>query len=71
MASPGTQTVNETVGAIPPPPGVTPNFTNPVYHSGAIIPLSAVFITLATIFLAIRIYTKAVILKVFGLEDCE
>ncbi|KAI4236121.1 MAG: hypothetical protein L6R40_006246 [Gallowayella cf. fulva] len=57
-------------GAVPAPPGVEPNFTNPVYHSGGIVPITAIFVTLSTVFLAIRIYTKAHIIKVFGLEDC-
>lgn len=57
-------------GAVPPPPGVEPNFTNPVYRSAGIVPITAVFVTLSTVFLAVRTYTKAHIIKVFGLEDC-
>ena len=60
-----------TVGAVPPPPGVKPNFKNPAYISGGIVPLSAVFVTLSTLFLAIRLYTKLRIIKVFGSEDCK
>lgn len=57
-------------GAVPPPPGVEPNFTNPVYRSAGIVPITAVFVTLSTAFLAVRTYTKAHIIKIFGLEDC-
>ena len=56
-------------GIIPPPVGVEANFVNPIYHSGGIVPITAVFVTLSTVFLALRIYTKVRIIKVFGLED--
>ncbi|KAL8898003.1 MAG: hypothetical protein Q9192_002307 [Flavoplaca navasiana] len=56
-------------GIIPPPAGVEANFVNPEYRSGGIVPITAVFFTLSTVFLALRIYTKARIIKVFGLED--
>ncbi len=59
------------VGAYPAPPGVTPNFKNPDYFSGGIVPISAVFLTLSTLFLAARLYTKLKIIKVFGSEDCR
>ncbi|KAL8877571.1 MAG: hypothetical protein Q9198_004436 [Flavoplaca austrocitrina] len=56
-------------GIIPPPAGVEANFVNPEYRSGGIVPIIAVFFTLSTVFLALRIYTKARIIKIFGLED--
>ncbi|CAL8576420.1 hypothetical protein XPA_002305 [Xanthoria parietina] len=56
-------------GFVPPPPGVEPNFTNPDYRSAGIVPITAVFVTLSTAFLAVRTYTKAHIIKIFGLED--
>lgn len=58
-------------GVFPPPPGVEPNFTNPIYRSAGIVLLTAIFVPLSTSFLAIRIYTKVHIIKVFGLEDCQ
>ena len=70
MASPDTQTVTD-IGIIPPPDGVTPNFIDPEYSSGGIVPICAVFLTLSTIFLVLRVYTKAHIIKIFGLEDCQ
>lgn len=57
-------------GVVPPPPGITPNYAHPAYHSGGIVPLACVFIPLAAIFMALRVYTKVRIIKVFGLEDC-
>ena len=59
------------VGAFPPPPGVTPNFAHPDYISGGVVPISAVFLTLSTLFVAARLYTKLKITKVFGSEDCR
>ncbi|KAL8824680.1 MAG: hypothetical protein Q9170_008079 [Blastenia crenularia] len=56
-------------GVVPPPPGVKFNLQSPDYHSGGIIPLVYVFITLAAIFMGLRVYTKARISKVFGLDD--
>ena len=63
--------MSKDVGVIPPPPGVTPNFEHPAYHSGGIVPIAAVFIPLAAIFMILRVYTKLRIIRVFGLEDCE
>ena len=57
------------VGSAPPPPGVTPNFVNPEYRSGGIVPISAVFTILSTVFLVLRLYTKIGIVHLFGLED--
>ncbi|KAI4267330.1 MAG: hypothetical protein LQ337_008409 [Flavoplaca oasis] len=58
-------------GVVPPPAGVEANFVNPEYRSGGIVPITAVFVTLSTVFLALRIYTKARIIKIFGLEDAK
>ncbi|KAL9597906.1 MAG: hypothetical protein Q9219_004859 [cf. Caloplaca sp. 3 TL-2023] len=68
MASPAGLPPDQ-IGVVPPPPGITPNFKNPQYHSGGIVPLACVFIPLAAIFMALRVYTKVRIIKVFGLED--
>ena len=58
-------------GAVPPPPGETPNFVNPEYNPGGTVPVSAIFLTLSTIALSLRIYTKARVVKIFGAEDCK
>ncbi len=54
--------------AMPPPPGVTPNFVNPsnLRQPG----LVAVQITLATIAVAMRLYTKKFIVRRMLVEDC-
>lgn len=69
--APQAGTYSDKAGAVPPPPGVTPNFLHPAYHAGGIVPLAAVFIPLAAIFMFLRVYTKVRIIKVFGLEDCK
>ncbi|KAI9798474.1 MAG: hypothetical protein M1833_004740 [Piccolia ochrophora] len=57
------------VGVIPPPPGVTANFVNPESNAWQDYPPAAVALFLSTLFLAIRLYTKARILHMWGLED--
>ena len=56
-------------GIFPAPPGVTPNYVNPEVRSFGIVPLGALFTTLSTIFLALRLYTKARIIRIFGWDD--
>lgn len=56
-------------GIFPAPPGVTPNYTNPEIRSFGIVPLGALFTTLSTIVLALRLYTKARIIRIFGWDD--
>lgn len=56
-------------GIFPPPPGVTANFVNPPQHTNGLVPLIGVFLTLSTIFLALRLYTKAFLLRILGWED--
>ena len=56
-------------GIFPAPPGVTPNFDHPIQRTDGLIPLIAIFVPLSTIFLALRLYTKAKIIKILGWED--
>ena len=59
----------EPPGFVPPPPGIKANFDNPEHDTGGLIPLVAVFLSISTILLALRLYTKAVLIKIFGVED--
>lgn len=59
----------EPPGFFPPPPGVETNFVNPEQNLAGLVPLICVFVPLSTIFLALRVYTKARIIRVFGWED--
>ncbi|KAL8830373.1 MAG: hypothetical protein Q9170_005754 [Blastenia crenularia] len=56
-------------GLFPPPPGVTANFTNPPIRTDGIKPLVSIFLPLSFLFLVLRLYTKARIIKLVGLED--
>lgn len=55
--------------AAPPPPGVTPNFTNPSGSEYEIYSVSIALCVTASLVLLARLYTRAYILRVFGLDD--
>ncbi|SLM40448.1 hypothetical protein LPUS_11260 [Lasallia pustulata] len=55
--------------AMPPPPGVTPNFDHPLSaYPAQIVPLT-LFITIATIAVLMRMYTKLFLVRSVVLED--
>ena len=60
------------VGALAPPPGVTPNFEHP---QGSIkkynVVAYALGVPVITIFVAVRLYVKAYIIRAIHPEDCE
>ena len=60
-----------TKGAIAPPTDMTPNFVNPDYVSGGIVPISIVCLFFSSVLLTLRIYTKIRLVKVFRKEDCK
>jgi hypothetical protein len=60
-----------TTPALEPPPGVTPNFIGQYTRQISYIGTSAACLSLATIGIVIRIFTKVFILKQVYLEDCE
>ena len=63
---------NEISGsAIPPPPGITPNLVNPSDHTKESIILHTVCLTLVTIAVGIRLYTRALITRKIGADDCK
>ena len=60
-----------TSAALPPPPGVIPNLSNP--ESGprtAFLAGNIICITVPTILVIFRVYVKANIVKDFRLADC-
>lgn len=60
------------VGAIPPPPGVTPNFENPEDVLYTINLVSQILsMVIITVFLALRVYVKMRVAPPFLLDDCE
>ena len=58
------------LGALPPPEGVTPNFVNPYSIQPALIGTLVAALSVSTIFVFLRMYTKLFIRKSTGLEDC-
>ena len=52
-----------------PPPGVKPNFVDPPSLKGSVIAVNVVFMALATTVVALRIYTRRVLIKRFGWDD--
>lgn len=59
------------IGALPPPPGVTPNFMNPYSIGDGLKAAGILFVVLTTLSTAIRLYTKFLIIKTHGWEDCK
>jgi hypothetical protein len=52
-----------------PPPGVTANFVNPPSIAWQITAFSLPFSGVATLFVALRLYARAYILRFLGLDD--
>ena len=59
------------VPGLQPPPGVTPNFVNPENYQNTLIAALTIFLTIATIFTAAKLYTRAFIVKSIAWEDCK
>lgn len=55
----------------PPPPGVEPNFNGTNTNGNVFIIVAVVGIVLATISSAMRVYTKALLTRSFGIDDSE
>ena len=56
-------------GLFPSLPGVQPNFVDPEQRTGGAVPLIVVLLTLSTIFLIVRLYTKLWIVRALGWDD--
>lgn len=56
---------------IPPPEGIEANFDGPNSNGTAYIVIAVIGILLATFFTAVRIYTKAILTRSLGWDDCE
>lgn len=59
------------VGALAPPPGVTPDFQNPVSLHKYNILCQAVCLSASTLFVWARMYSKARVIPPIGVEDCN
>ena len=60
------------IGAMPPPLGVEPNFTNPVSQYRENLIQHTVCLSIITGFVAMRLYTRLRILGTsLGIDDCK
>lgn len=57
--------------ALEPPPGLTTNFDNPSSTLSSLVAALAIMVSVATIVLAARVYTRFYIMKMHQLEDCK
>jgi hypothetical protein len=57
--------------ALPPPPGVQPNFVNSPSHEPTITVLDAVSFSLVLVAVGVRIFVRARITKIWGWDDCK
>ncbi|KAH6718755.1 hypothetical protein BKA61DRAFT_596203 [Leptodontidium sp. MPI-SDFR-AT-0119] len=62
-------TRQEIVGVLPPPAGVRPNFEHPEFIGHHLIIVIAIFLPLASLVIALRIYTRRVIVNAIGYDD--
>lgn len=59
------------VGAMPPPPGVVPDFVSPVSRAKMDTILHAICLAVVTVFLVLRIYTRKFISRWLSWDDCK
>lgn len=56
---------------VPPPPGRTPNFTDPESRCYQLIIPIAVYTALIVVLVSLRIYSRLRITRSFGADDCR
>lgn len=59
------------IGVTPSPPGVAPNFIDPESQAQTNLVLLTLFLTLTTLFIIMRIYTRMFITRWLSLDDCK
>lgn len=59
------------VGAYPPPPGVEPNFVNPVSQRETMFSVHIIGLTLTTLSVVMRFYTRQFITHGLDCDDCK
>lgn len=59
------------IPALEPPPGVTPNFTNPENRNALVIVVGSILMGIMILFYAIRVYTKHFIARKYSWDDRE
>ena len=56
---------------VPPPPGIEANFNAPNTNGTAYIIIAVIGIFLATVFTVVRVYTKGILTRSLGWDDCK
>ncbi|KAI9822099.1 MAG: hypothetical protein M1826_000559 [Phylliscum demangeonii] len=56
-------------GAAPPPPGVVPNFDHPASHRSRLLAANIIGLSVAGIFVCLRIYTRQRLTRRLGFDD--
>ena len=56
--------------AMVPPPGAVPNLIDPPSLRRVVITMLTLFMTLSTLFILMRMYTKIFLLRKTAFEDC-
>ena len=59
------------MGGLPPPHGVTPNFVDPYNEKQYITATLTTCLTVSTLLVCTRLYTKIVIMTSHASEDCN
>ena len=54
-----------------PPAGTVPNFIDPVTLKAPVVAFNVTFLTLSTVIVGIRLYTRKFLSRVLGWEDCK
>jgi hypothetical protein len=71
MQSSLTAKSEQIVGLLPPPPGVTPDFDNPISIAYRLVITIAICLSTSTIVVLLRLYTKSFIVHTISADDCK
>ena len=63
--------ISEQGGALPPPKGLTPNFSDPENRNASIYAVVAICVLIITALVFARTYTRFVLSKSRGWQDCQ
>ena len=59
------------IPALPPPPGVSPDFANPHSDRPVLIIVGSMFVAIMLLFVSVRIYVKVNIVRKSSPDDCK
>ncbi len=62
---------NDIVGVVPPPHGIEPDFLNPYSRQPQLVQACLAGLIFVLLFFFMHIWTRIVITRVLGWDDCE